>query len=71
MKMVKKIFYSNAEMVEQLSSEAARKMEKGTTMKVRIRRDGRTCLKTNSPAVLEVFQTKLFDFTDKKKDKND
>lgn len=40
-------------------------------MKVRIRRDVRTCLKTNSPAVLEVFQTKLFDFTDKKKDKND
>lgn len=28
MKMVKKIFYSNAEIVEQLSSEAARKMEK-------------------------------------------
>ena len=46
-------------------------MERGTTMKVRIRRDGRTKLKTNSPAVLEVFQTKLFDFIDKKIDEND
>jgi hypothetical protein len=71
MKMVKKIFYSNAERVEQISSEAAKKMERGTTMKVRIRPNGRTCLKTNSPAVLEVFQTKLFDFTDKKRDEND
>lgn len=71
MKMVKKIFYSNAERVEQISSEAVKKMERGTTMKVRIRRDGRTILKTNSPAVLEVFQTKLFDFTDKKRDEND
>jgi hypothetical protein len=71
MKMVKKIFYSNAERVEQLSSEAAKKMERGTTMKVRIRRDGRTKLKTNSPAVLEIFQTKIFDFTDKKRDEND
>ena len=71
MKMVTKRFYSNAERVEQLSSEAAKKMERGTKMKVRIRRDGRTCLKTNSPAVLEVFQTKLFDFTDKKRDEND
>lgn len=33
MKMVKKIFYSNAEIVEQLSSEAARKMEKGTHLR--------------------------------------
>lgn len=71
MKMVKKMFYSNAERVEQLSSEAAKKMERGTTMKVRIRRDGGTILKTNSPAVLEVFQTKLFDFIDKKRDEND
>jgi hypothetical protein len=71
MKMVKKIFYSNAERVEQLSSEAAKKMERGTTMKVRIRRDGRTKLKTNYPAVLEIFQTKIFDFTDKKRDEND
>lgn len=71
MKLVKKIFYSNAERVEQLSSEAAKKMERGTKMKVRIRRDGRTCLKTNSPAVLDVFQTKLFDFTDKKRGEND
>lgn len=70
MKMVTKKFYSNAERVEQLSSEAAKKMERGTTMKVRIRRDGRTKLKTNSPAVLEVFQTKLFDFIDKKRDEN-
>ena len=70
MKMVKKIFYSNAERVEQLSTEAAKKMERGTTMKVHIRRDGRTILKTNSPAVLEVFQTKLFDFIDKKRDEN-
>lgn len=71
MKMVTKKFYSNAERVEQLSSEAAKKMERGTTMKVRIRRDGRMKLKTNSPAVLEVFQTKLFDFIDKKRDEND
>ena len=49
MKMVKKIFYSNAERVEQLSSEAAKKMERGTTMKVRIRRDGRTILKRTRP----------------------
>ena len=33
--------------------------------------NGSTCLETNSPAVLELFQTKLFDFTDKKKDEND
>lgn len=71
MKMVKKTFYSNTEIVERLSSEAAKKMERGTKMKVRIRRDGRTCLKTNSPAVLELFQTKLFDFTDKKRDEDD
>lgn len=68
--MVKKIFYSNAERAKQITSEAARKMERGTTMEVRIRRDGRTILKTNSPAVLEVFQTKLFDFIDKKRDEN-
>lgn len=71
MKMVKKIFYSNAERANQLTSEAIRKMERGTTMQVRIRSDGRTILKTNSPAVLEIFQTKIFDFTDKKKDEND
>ena len=71
MKMVKKIFYSNAEIVEQLTSEAFAIMDPGTKMKIRIRRNGSTCLETNSPAVLELFQTKLFDFTDKKKDEND
>lgn len=71
MKMIKEIFYANAEMVNQLTSEAASMMERGTKMKVRVLRNGRTCLKTNSPAVLELFQTKLIDFTDKKKDEND
>ncbi|WP_443794392.1 hypothetical protein [Dialister hominis] len=71
MKMVKKTFYSNAERANQLTSEAIRKMERGTTMQVRIMPNGRTCLKTNSPAVLEIFQTKIFDFTDKKRDEND
>lgn len=71
MRKVKKIFYADIERVNQLTSKAVGIMELNTKMKVRIHRDGRTCLKTNSPAVLEVFQTKLFDFTDKKKDKND
>lgn len=33
MKMVKKIFYSNAERVERLTSEAARKMERQNTFR--------------------------------------
>lgn len=67
MREVKKIFYSNAERVERLTSEAIGIMEPGTKMKVRVRRNGRTCLKTNSPAVIELFQTEVFNF-DKKRD---
>lgn len=71
MRKVKKIFYASTEIVNQLTSEAVAIMEPGTEMKTWIRRNGRTCLETNSPAVLELFQTKIFDFTDKKKDEND
>lgn len=62
MRKVKKIFYSNAERVEQLTSEAFGIMEPRTMMKVRVCRNGRTCLKTNSPAVLELFKTEIFNF---------
>ena len=71
MRKVKKIFYASTEIVKQLTSEAVAIMEPGTEMKTWIRRNGRTRLETNSPAVLELFQTKIFDFTDKKKDEND
>lgn len=71
MRKVKKIFYASTEIVNKLMSDAVAIMEPGTKIRIRIRLDGRTCLKTNSPAVLELFQTKLFDFTDKKKDEND
>ena len=40
-------------------------------MNIWIRSNGRTCVETNSPAVLELIKTKIFDFTDKKKDEND
>lgn len=71
MRKVKKIFYADIERVNQLTSKAVGIMEPKTKMKVRIRRNGSTLLVTNSPAVLELFQTNLFDFTDKKKDEND
>ena len=67
MKMVKKIFYADVERVNQLTSKAVGIMEPGTKMKVRIRRNGSTLLVTNSPAVLELFQTEIFNF-DKKRD---
>lgn len=59
MRKVKKIFYASTEIVNKLISDAVAIMEPGTKIKIRIRRDGRTCLKTNSPAVLELFQTKF------------
>lgn len=71
MRKVRKRFYSNIEIVNQLTSEAVAIMEPGTNMKIRVHRNGRTRLETNSPAVLELFQTKLFDFTDKKRDEDD
>lgn len=70
MKMVKKIFYADVERVNQLTSKAVGIMEPRTKMKVRIRRNGSTLLVTNSPAVLELFQTEMFNF-DKKRDEND
>ena len=71
MRKVKKNFYASTEIVNQLTSEAVAIMEPGTKMKIWIRHNGRKRLETNSPAVLELFQTKIFDFTDKKKDEND
>ena len=71
MRKVKKIFYDSIEVVYQLTLEAFAIMEPGTEMNVRIRSNGRTCVETNSPAVLELIKTKIFDFTDKKKDEND
>lgn len=70
MRKVKKIFYADIERVNQLTSKAVGIMEPKTKMKVRIRRNGSTCLETNSPAVLELFQTKIFDFNEKR-DEND
>lgn len=70
MRKVKKIFYSNTERVKRLTSEAFGIMEPGTEMTVWVHRNGRTCLKTNSPSVLELFQTEIFNF-DKKRDEND
>lgn len=64
MKMVKKIFYADVERVNQLTSKAVGIMEPRTKMKVRIRRNGSTLLVTNSPAVLELFHSKVFNFDD-------
>ena len=71
MRKVKKIFYDSIEVVNQLMLEAFAIMEPGTEMNIWIRSNGRTCVETNSPAVLELIKTKIFDFTDKKKDEND
>ena len=71
MRNVKKFFYASNEIVNYLTSEAVAIMEPGTEMKIWIRRNGRSRLETNSPAVLELFQTKIIDLTDKKKDEND
>lgn len=64
MRKVKKIFYADVERVNQLTSKAVGIMEPGTKMKVRIRRNGSTLLVTNSPAVLELFHSKVFNFDD-------
>lgn len=71
MRNVKKFFYASTEIVNYLTSEAVAIMEPGTKMKIWILRNGRSRLETNSPAVLELFQTKIIDLTDKKKDEND
>jgi hypothetical protein len=70
MRKVKKIFYADIERVNQLTSKAVGIMEPKTKMKVRIRRNGSTLLVTNSPAVLELFRSKVFNFDDIE-DKND
>lgn len=70
MRKVKKIFYADVERVNQLTSKAVGIMEPKTKMKVRIRRNGSTLLVTNSPAVLELFRSKIFNFDDIE-DKND
>lgn len=57
MRKVRKRFYYNVEIVNQLTSKAVGIMEPKTKMKVRIRRNGSTLLVTNSPAVLELFRT--------------
>lgn len=64
MRKVKKIFYADTERVNQLTSKAVGIMEPGTKMKVRIRRNDSTLLVTNSPAVLELFRSKVFNFDD-------
>lgn len=64
MRKVKKIFYADIERVNQLTSKAVGIMEPKTKMKVRIRRNGSTLLVTNSPAVLELFRSKVFNFDD-------
>lgn len=70
MRKVKKIFYADIERVNQLTSKAVGIMEPKTKMKVRICRNGSTLLVTNSPAVLELFRSKIFNFDDIE-DKND
>lgn len=70
MRKVKKIFYADIERVNQLTSKAVGIMEPKTKMKVRIRRNGSALLVTNSPAVLELFRSKVFNFDDIE-DKND
>lgn len=69
MRKVKKIFYADTERVKLLLQKTVGIMEPGTMMKVRPRRNGSTLLVTNSPAVLELFQTEIFNF-DKKRDEN-